>query len=94
MQERRQRIHELVLALLARQADLELLDGEDLATGPGGQGNAAGWLERNRRILQHYQALVRTATTLDALVDQELGGGLGQAVRAARPGEHQGDGGT
>ena len=34
-------------------------------------GNPAGWLERNHRILQHYQALVRTAATLDALVEQE-----------------------
>jgi hypothetical protein len=92
MPERRQRIHELVLALLARQADLELLDGDELATGSGGPGNAAGWLERNRRILQRYHALVRTATTLDALVDQELGAGLGQAVRNARPQGRQGDG--
>lgn len=92
MQERRQRIHELVLALLARQADLDLLDGDELATGSGGQGDAAGWLERNRRILQRYQALVRTATTLDALVDQELGAGLGQAVRSTRPQRLQGDG--
>ena len=28
-------------------------------------------LERNRRVLQRYQLLVRTAVTLDALVDAE-----------------------
>ena len=33
----------------------------------------AGWLERNRRVVQRYQALVRSAVTLDALVDQEVG---------------------
>ena len=70
MADRRQRIHELVLALLARQSELELLDGDGLGRGPGAQGNPAGWLERNHRILQHYQALVRTAATLDALVEQ------------------------
>ncbi len=75
MADRRQRIHELVLALLARQGELELLDGDGLGRGPGAQGNPAGWLERNRRILQQYQALVRTAATLDALVEQEAGRG-------------------
>lgn len=76
MSDRRQRIHELVLALLAQQSDLELLDGD--ATGPGGLSglaarDPASWLERNRRVVQRYQALVRSALTLDALVDQEVG---------------------
>ena len=76
MSDRRQRIHELVLALLAQQSDLELLDGD--ATGPGSLSglavrDPAGWLERNRRVVQRYQALVRSALTLDALVDQEVG---------------------
>ena len=31
----------------------------------------ARWLDQNRRILHRYQALVRTAVTLDALVDAE-----------------------
>jgi hypothetical protein len=68
MQERRQRIHELQLA-----------DGDELAMGSGGQGDAAGGLER-------------TASTLDALVEQELGAGLGQAVHSAWPQGRQGDG--
>ena len=73
--ERRRRIHELVLALLAQQHDLELLDGDSggpLAASPA---SAGGWLERNRRLVQRYQDLVHTAVTLDALVDQELGEG-------------------
>lgn len=77
MPDRRQRIHELVLALLARLGDLELLDGEDVLArgGAGGSGaDPAGWLERNRRLVQRYQALVRSAVTLDALIDQEVGG--------------------
>jgi hypothetical protein len=74
--ERRQRLHELLLALIAQQGDLELMDGE----GPVGitagssteaPADAARWLDRNRRVLQRYQALVRTAVTLDALLDGE-----------------------
>jgi hypothetical protein len=77
MPDRRQRIHELVLALLARLDDLELLDGDDVL-GRGGYGasgtDPAGWLERNRRLVHRYQALVRSAVTLDALIDQEVSG--------------------
>lgn len=71
--ERRRRIHELVLALIAQQDKLELLDGDNAGSLAAAQGNSASWLERNRRVVQHYQALVRAAVTLDALVDQELG---------------------
>lgn len=82
MSDRRQRIHELVLALIQRQEGLELLDGDGqglgagLGLGPGGGQDPANWLERNRRLVQRYQALVRTATTLDALIDQEVAGQL------------------
>ena len=66
---RRQRLHELLLALMARQEELPLMDSEhpELEGGlvPG------RWLDQNRRTLQRYQALVRTAVTLDALLDAE-----------------------
>ena len=71
MVDRRQRIHDLVLALLAQQNDLELLAGDGSRL-PGG--DAGNWIERNRRVVQRYQALVRSAVTLDALVDQEVNG--------------------
>lgn len=82
--QRRRRLHELVLALIAQQGDLELLDGEALLSGTGGgtgplsnrepaRRDPASWLEHNRRLIQRYQALVRTAATLDALIDQEVG---------------------
>jgi len=71
--DRRQRIHELVLALINQQNDLDLLDGDHTGSLAAAQGNPAGWLERNRRVVQHYQALVRSAVTLDALVEQEMG---------------------
>ena len=82
MSHRRQRIHELVLALLAQQGDLELLDGDTSALPPGDPGI---WIERNRRVVQRYQALVRSAVTLNALIDQEVGEGstrrIGQGLQ-------------
>ncbi|MFM7360367.1 MAG: hypothetical protein ACKOBY_07375 [Cyanobium sp.] len=76
MSDRRQRIHELVLALLARQSDLELLDGDGNGSGLP-SADPGGWIERNRRVVQRYQALVRSAVTLDALIDQEVSSGAG-----------------
>ena len=56
--DRRQRIHELVIALINQQNDLDLLDGDHTGSLAAAQGNPAGWLERNRRVVQRYQALV------------------------------------
>ncbi|MFN7898043.1 MAG: hypothetical protein ACK5N0_00065 [Synechococcaceae cyanobacterium] len=75
MPDRRQRIHELLLALLARQADLDLLEGPGAGlAGAPLNADPGSWLERNRRLMQRYQALVRTAVTLETLIDQELAG--------------------
>ena len=76
--DRRQRLHDLLLALVAQQGDLELMDVDNpsgLVSGGSrdAPADAARWLERNRRVLQRYQALVRTAVTLDALLDAEDG---------------------
>ena len=67
--ERRQRLHELVLALIATEEDLPLMDEEWPEASSGGA--PARWLDQNRRTLHRYQSLVRTAVTLDALVDAE-----------------------
>ena len=67
--ERRQRLHELVLALIAREEELPFMDEE--WPEPSSAGSPARWLDQNRRTLHRYQALVRTAVTLDALVDAE-----------------------
>jgi hypothetical protein len=80
--DRRERLHELLLALIAQQSDLELMDAEGpagISTGSSGEApaDAARWLDRNRRVLQRYQALVRTAVTLDALLDADTTGGSG-----------------
>ena len=75
MADRRQRLHELVLALISQQNDLELLDGNQGVGGGGLGADPAAWLQRNRRLIERYQALVRTAVTVDALIDQEAGPG-------------------
>jgi hypothetical protein len=83
MTERRQRLHQLVLALIGQQSDLDLLDGDDGIAGAGLVNDPATWLQRNRRLIQRYQALVRTAVTLDALIDQEVGQDAGNSDKLA-----------
>ncbi len=70
---RRQRQHELLMALIHRQDDLELLDAEGPSIDFNGPNvsDPALWLERNRRVLAKYQALVNSSITLDALLDSE-----------------------
>ena len=73
--DRRRRLHELVVALIQQQGELELLDGEaprlDVAASSAQAHDPARWLDRNRRVLQRYQALVRSAVTIDAFLDAE-----------------------
>ncbi len=74
-EKRRQRLHELLIALINRQEDIELIDPQS----PGLESSnlkfdnqeSARWLDKNRRILSKYQSLVRSAITLDALLDSE-----------------------
>ena len=72
---RRSRLHEILIALIKQQKDLELMDD-------GGQvfENSANHsekydpskiLERNQRIIKKYQSLVRSAIALDALLESE-----------------------
>jgi len=59
MSDRRQRIHTLVLALLAHQNDLELLDDDRAGAGGsllGGGGDPGSWLERTLRLLAQLDA--------------------------------------
>lgn len=71
--ERRQRLHELLLALIAREEGVPLMD--QTLPEQGSAAEPARWLDQNRRTLQRYQALVRTAVTLDALMDAEENAG-------------------
>ncbi len=73
---RRQRIHEIVISLIHTQKDLELVDPDSPCFESTGSTYSKGtdpaiWLERNKRIIKKYQSLVRSAITLDALIDSE-----------------------
>ncbi|TGH19944.1 MAG: hypothetical protein ERJ68_07720 [Aphanocapsa feldmannii 277cI] len=48
--EHRRRIHEMLLALIGRVEPLDLQDESN--------GEPSSWLERNRRVVKRYQALV------------------------------------
>ena len=74
--ERRRRLHELVIALIHQQEEIELMDA-DAPRFDGGNRNLeeqdpARWIDRNRRVLKKYQALVRSAITLETLLESEL----------------------
>ena len=73
--QRRKRLHQLLVALIQQEKNLELLDSEsprlDRSIGDSQSEDPARWLDRNRRVLDRYRALVRTAVTLDALLDAE-----------------------
>ena len=75
MSERRKRLHELLLALINKQDYLELIedDSNDLTKSFSDDGSRdfSKSIERNRKILKKYHSLVRTAVTLDALMDSE-----------------------
>ena len=75
MSERRKRLHELLLALINKQDYLELIedDSNDLAKSfsENESRDFSKSIERNRKILKKYHSLVRTAVTLDALMDFE-----------------------
>ena len=75
MSERRKRLHELLLALINKQDYIELIedDSNDLlkSFSENESRDLSKSIERNRKILKKYHSLVRTAVTLDALMDSE-----------------------
>ncbi len=75
MSERRKRLHELLLALINKQDYLELIedDSNELVKrfSENESKDFSKSIERNRKILKKYHSLVRTAVTLDALMDSE-----------------------
>ena len=75
MSERRKRLHELLLALINKQDCLELIedDSNDLSKSfsENESRDFSKLIERNRKILRKYHSLIRTAVTLDALMDSE-----------------------
>ena len=75
MSERRKRLHELLLALINKQDYLELIEDDSSELAKSFSENQSRdfskSIERNRKILKKYHSLVRTAVTLDALMDSE-----------------------
>jgi len=75
LSDRRKRLHELLIALINKEANLELIEenSDELTSNyPNHETiNFSQVIERNRKILRKYQSLVRSAATLDALMDSE-----------------------
>ena len=72
---RRSRLHEILIALINQQKDLELMDdGVQVFQHPvnhSGKYDSSKIIERNQRIIKKYQSLVRSAIALDALLESE-----------------------
>ena len=75
MSERRKRLHEILLTLINKESNFELIEDDscDLTFNYSEKDtvNLSRVVEKNRKIIKRYQALVRTAVTLDALMDSE-----------------------
>ncbi len=72
---RRFRLHEILIALINQQKDLELMDeGGQIFNRPINHSekyNSSTIIEHNQRIIKKYQSLVRSAIALDALLESE-----------------------
>ena len=72
---RRSRLHEILIALIKQQKDLELMDDGlkvfEKNTNHSEKYDSSKIIERNQRIIKKYQSLVRSAIALDALLESE-----------------------
>ena len=72
---RRKRLHDLLLSLINKDSEFEFIeeDSSDLTSSFSEKDslNLSRVIEKNRKIMRRYQSLVRTAVTLDALMDSE-----------------------
>ena len=75
LSERRKRLHDLLLTLINKDSEFELIEEDscDLTSSYTKKDtlNLSRVIEKNRKIIKRYQAIVRTAVTLDALMDSE-----------------------
>ncbi len=75
MSERRKRLHEILLTLINKESNFELIeeDSGDLTSNYSDKdtANLSRVIQKNRKIIRRYQALIKTAVTLDALMDSE-----------------------
>ena len=72
---RRFRLHQILIALINQQKNLELMDdGVHVFKNPINHSekfDSSKVIERNQRIIKKYQSLVRSAIALDALLESE-----------------------
>ena len=75
LSDRRKRLHDLLLTLINKECNFELIeeDSSDLTSSFSEKDtlNLSRVIEKNRKIIKRYQSLIRTAVTLDALMDSE-----------------------
>ena len=75
LSERRKRLHDLLLTLINKDSEFEFIqeDSSDLTSSYSEKDtlNLSRVIEKNRKIIKRYQAIVRTAVTLDAMMDSE-----------------------
>ena len=75
MYDRRKRLHDLLLTLINKESDFELIEDDSSAlTSNYSEEDTlklSRVIEKNRKIIKRYQALIRSAVTLDALMDSE-----------------------
>ena len=75
MSDRRKRLHEILLTLINKESNFELIeeDSGDLTSNFSDKdsANLSRVIEKNRKIIRRYHSLIRTAVTLDALMDSE-----------------------
>ena len=68
-------MHDLLLTLISKDSEFEFIeeDSGDLTSGYPEKDtlNLSRVVEKNRKIIKRYQSIVRTAVTLDALMDSE-----------------------
>ncbi len=68
---RRFRLHEILIALINQQKDLELMDDGVQIFNNSEKYDSSKIIEQNQRIIKKYQSLVRSAIALDALLESE-----------------------
>ena len=72
---RRSRLHEILVALIKQQKDLEFMDDDvqvfETTINHSEKYDPSKIVERNQRIIKKYQSLVRSAIALDALLESE-----------------------
>ena len=75
MSDRRKRLHQLLLTLINKDDEFKLMEDDSTEITKGyterDNTNYPKIIEKNRKILKKYHSLVRTAITLDALMDSE-----------------------